>query len=981
MNIPQIRNYRNPNLALLLQLGLPPPPGLGFRQSALYIDDYTPGWSGSNSIPSSEKTTSEPGDQDSEAEQESSPELPSDRESTTSENSSPFHPSPEPSEAGSDPEMADLTAELTADFQIAKPFDGKGELPAHRWLTQLRFDFKRSGIPEPTPAQFFEAVNVLLTGEASNWYDSHPKTEQWEREGNIAEFEAAFREKYPKKAVEDIPITDSNAELEDFKQKDGEALTSYYHRGTMLLKKTHGRYNIPHLDPPLQPIEKDHLERVCHCFVKGLQDPNLMTDSISCGALMQGSLLKTLEIVQSTQKALQIKHQAALEREKAEEVNKLKRDVETLASELKNKDSEIRRIKMIRSHSSVVQDQGTTQQPTQATSAAQNNSNTMNHSNPQNRNYDTGSRYRNNNSGYENTNSYWYGPTSDYKQWRDPRMQQRYDDHNFDTGFGRDRGGRGGFRGNRGGPGYYNYEPRSSANNNSEHPYSTRPVKHDETTTKPDPVDEVVANEKPKPKDRKEATGEGFYHPAQNKASSHKIINGSKPYRYGVGLICFKCGQNGHISNGCTNPSSLNKNDRDALSQIVTSINADSRSAGYVNNDVISASDLVSRFEQYRSGSCRVRHTPSLLDLDPDHTQALAATEANEAWLGERADLTADLFRDLIISEENDEPSCENPKPPAKSGDSRSVSFSMAARNERKRIRVEDLLDDTPIRGVKAQKAPKVKTGMKPRVLREIRGRDGEGPLNYRKILSDTMISISILDLFQASPEFAKESRKLSSRINHSLKKYKPPTMEEAIHDSRGASFNSQDFTYEAPWIESESEPELEKSTEALSELEMEPIPGTQKYNARSCAGRMIFPMTKRGAEISKLVLPEMEKMPKPFRIPVVVRTESPTTGSPKLKELSQHITAADQGSDMNLISDVLADRLELKRFPLTRVGIDGFAMRCSDGGLSQLYEWVVLEIGVRGIWREVWCMVKTHKDPADEVHLLLGLPWLSTLR
>ncbi|KHJ30283.1 hypothetical protein EV44_g3736 [Erysiphe necator] len=59
------------------------------------------------------------------------------------------------------------------------------------------------------------------------------------------------------------------------------------------------------------------------------------------------------------------------------------------------------------------------------------------------------------------------------------------------------------------------------------------------------------------------------------------------------------------------------------------------------------------------------------------------------------------------------------------------------------------------------------KNGMKAvKDLREIVGREGLGPLNYRALAEKTNVPLNLLEFFQASPDAAKEFRKISQRFN-----------------------------------------------------------------------------------------------------------------------------------------------------------------------------------------------------------------------
>ncbi|RKF83279.1 hypothetical protein GcM1_161012 [Golovinomyces cichoracearum] len=52
------------------------------------------------------------------------------------------------------------------------------------------------------------------------------------------------------------------------------------------------------------------------------------------------------------------------------------------------------------------------------------------------------------------------------------------------------------------------------------------------------------------------------------------------------------------------------------------------------------------------------------------------------------------------------------------------------------------------------------------RQLREIVGRYGMGPVNYKKMARKIKVEISLMDLFQMSPDLSKAFRKLSTRVN-----------------------------------------------------------------------------------------------------------------------------------------------------------------------------------------------------------------------
>lgn len=64
------------------------------------------------------------------------------------------------------------------------------------------------------------------------------------------------------------------------------------------------------------------------------------------------------------------------------------------------------------------------------------------------------------------------------------------------------------------------------------------------------------------------------------------------------------------------------------------------------------------------------------------------------------------------------------------------------------------------------------RNGTRPaRALREIFRREGLGPLNYEAPAEKIEVPLNLLEFFQASPDAAKEFRKLSQRVNTRTKK------------------------------------------------------------------------------------------------------------------------------------------------------------------------------------------------------------------
>ena len=113
----------------------------------------------------------------------------------------------------------------------------------------------------------------------------------------------------------------------------------------------------------------------------------------------------------------------------------------------------------------------------------------------------------------------------------------------------------------------------------------------------------------------------------------------------------------------------------------------------------------------------------------------------------------------------------------------------------------------------------------------------------------------------------------------------------------------------------------------------------------------------------------------KAFRIPTVVRSRGQELS------LERRHTQADQGSELNVISGGMVRQLGLEVKSLAEIGFHGMSMTTADHKEHMLLHWVLLEVGVQGIWRKIRCflgpdlpLVPGH---SEHLSLLLGIPWL----
>ncbi|RKF75237.1 hypothetical protein GcM1_235090 [Golovinomyces cichoracearum] len=95
---------------------------------------------------------------------------------------------------------------------------------------------------------------------------------------------------------------------------------------------------------------------------------------------------------------------------------------------------------------------------------------------------------------------------------------------------------------------------------------------------------------------------------------------------------------------------------------------------------------------------------------------------------------------------------------------------------------------------------------------------------------------------------------------------------------------------------------------------------------------------------------------------------------------LDKGAVQADQESEKTLISDLLASTLSLESQEIPDVR--GFMMQKADGNLTTFRTFAIFKFGVAGIWRTVHAYIRPKpKSGEDTVSLLLGLPWLFSVK
>ena len=122
----------------------------------------------------------------------------------------------------------------------------------------------------------------------------------------------------------------------------------------------------------------------------------------------------------------------------------------------------------------------------------------------------------------------------------------------------------------------------------------------------------------------------------------------------------------------------------------------------------------------------------------------------------------------------------------------------------------------------------------------------------------------------------------------------------------------------------------------------------------------------------------DMKNADKALSIPAVVTKLDFTTIA-----LQRAYVQADQGTNINVISQGLVRMLKLDLRPLSEIEFKGQSMRTADHRDTVLYYYVWPRLSVEGVQRDIRCFVApevityTPKVEREYLCLILGIPWL----
>lgn len=273
-------------------------------------------------------------------------------------------------------------------------------------------------------------------------------------------------------------------------------------------------------------------------------------------------------------------------------------------------------------------------------------------------------------------------------------------------------------------------------------------------------------------------------------------------------------------------------------------------------------------------------------------------------------------------------------------------------------------------------------------------------PVSVRKVLKRNRVDISLMNWMAWSPSACKELKRLCNRVSRKRQaKAKAPTVNNKAlpvppfvypnHTSPMFPTPSGPFRPQFPGFGATSHTPTWAPPSAEQSNVFQPLSyyqqGHEAASKKHKNEKTTIPPEVTAAAVSEFSAPDkhtrivssLPKTEKAFRIPCSIRL------SDKIIGLERHQTQANQGSDLNVISMGLAQKLNLELLSLDHVGFRGLTMRTADHKDTPLELWVWLEVGVQQLWRKIRCFVSPsvinplYSIATKPLSLLLGIPWL----
>ncbi|KHJ32197.1 hypothetical protein EV44_g3571 [Erysiphe necator] len=323
--------------------------------------------------------------------------------------------------------------------------------------------------------------------------------------------------------------------------------------------------------------------------------------------------------------------------------------------------------------------------------------------------------------------------------------------------------------------------------------------------------------------------------PPPNSMSRNPFVNETRTYRKDKdGQLCIRCGSIGHIGSNC--PEQRLENWEQVHLRNLIFHNIQPGQGTFIESKVANFANVDQNAQLSEKTTGKEVEGVQNLTLEQlngnkheDHILSGRNFQGNSVSLGNGSDGFPTVTFESYLGEQS---------------------------RKRQRVEVEDIINDGSGESVKrAQRKSRARKGQP---LTEIVGRQGKGPLDYTKLAEEMIFKVSVLDLYQMSPDLSRAFRKLSTRISKRT-------------DRRGKSR-----------VEDQAESEVLLAGE-LEDLGL-------RDEDRCCEG--VSGGVSGGVNNLRSVAPLISTERKAFRVPVVVKTSK--NGTPVNVVMPTEVSQAD---------------------------------------------------------------------------------------
>lgn len=781
-----------------------------------------------------------------------------------------------------------------------------GEESARRWIIGLRF----TSVHDLPVKEWIELVDASLYGGPADWADSHPDVKiirslENPLEADKQHFIKLLQERYPGKSSAETTQAEAEASLDVLKQGAAESLKEYYERTRGLLLELHTKDRTPGAD--LTFIEGIMLSQAVVKFVNGIQDSRLRAEVSD----------RYLDVTDSANRSLRAAHDMAEQQTRIMAAKDLRMKLEEEKAQQGKYETIAKALNEVVSGGSNKAKAWKSLQTSMDMSAESLNAALASYIRPaRNQPPRIPSHERVQDVTHE-------APPSN------PIPIQRYTGYSSQDSRGQQQA--------------LNTIASASA--------PTQPYWNNDRRMREDQEFAQHAHSHPNP-----------------------FINGSMIYNRDLhGYCCYKCGKLGHVLGECEAPpeewlsrpakralqgicqpgtaASRNRNDQYEVVQPGTMTRPNQALQQPVQPSANTPFNPAVKVANYRDEAPLMgRQGPSTQSPNPNvMPETQPYTYVYDPNRKSRESREPRVFAVQASSENLEEPS------------SNSVTMSSGALHDDNILRVfdtkpkrrrlynvnepssSDEKEQLPKEPAKASTRPK-KEGAKrkgrKKTMKPILGMINKPEVNVEDILIHSNITLPALYLYQISPYFRDETRRLIQAPR------KPRKKKEAAQE---------------PVKEAEKEPAKETTRQESTATPME-----VDYAAVDTEGEETHWAVR---EYHDTIANEKAA----FGVPAILSKDGkePHVGLPPV------CSKADQGSDLVLINDGLAKELKLRYRSTKDFSPRGVTMTVADGNHTKLNHWVTFTINVEGIKRIVWAFVNPRNTSTK---LLLGMPWLKAV-